>query len=499
MAAGGLLSGAANAYTPAGPQGYAKGSAMLIDIRLKRLFFAWPLLGLLALSGPATAQFFRQAPETRPQMQMSFAPLVKQTAPAVVNVYGARREQRQRNAFFDDPLFREFFGGGPGRERVQQSVGSGVIVGAEGLVVTNHHVVEGMNELKVALSDRREFDADVILRDPRTDLAVLRLKNGDGRFAALPLGDSDLVEVGDLVLALGNPFGVGQTVTSGIVSALARTQVGVSDYQFFIQTDAAINPGNSGGALVDMQGRLIGINTAIFSRSGGSHGIGFAIPANMVRTVIESARSGGATVKRPWFGARLEVVDRDKSEALGLERPGGALVVSVVERGPASEAGLRTGDVIVAVDGQEIADPDAFGFRFATKGLSGQTSLAVVRDRRRLVVPVRLQAAPETRPRDTVQIAGRSPLTGLSVANLSPALAEELSLEIGDEGVVVVEVGPDTPAQALGFQKGDVLLGINGQKPATSREVERLTRERSYLWRLQIGRGGQVFTQVVRG
>jgi Do/DeqQ family serine protease len=454
---------------------------------------------LAAPAWPAAAQFFRQAPESRPQMQMSFAPLVKQTAPAVVNVYGARREQRPRNAFFDDPLFREFFGGGPGRERVQQSVGSGVIVGAEGLVVTNHHVIEGMNELKVALADRREFDADVVLRDPRTDLAVLRIRNGDGRFTALPVGDSDALEVGDLVLALGNPFGVGQTVTSGIISALARTQVGVSDYQFFIQTDAAINPGNSGGALIDMQGRLIGINTAIFSRSGGSHGIGFAIPAAMVKIVVDSARGGGATVKRPWFGARLEPVDRDKSEALGLERPGGALVVSVVEKGPAAQAGLRTGDVIMAVDGQEIVDPDAFGFRFATRGLSGQSSLTVIRDRKRLVVPVRLQAAPETRPRDPVTLGGRSPLTGLTVANLSPALAEELSLEISDEGVVVLDAEAGSPAQQFGFQKGDILLAINGQKPASSREADRLARERPYLWRLQIGRGGQVFTQVVRG
>ncbi len=210
---------------------------------LPALAFAVPLVA--AVAPPALAQGFqRQAPESRPQMQMSFAPLVKQAAPAVVNVYGARREQRPRNSFMDDPFFREFFGGGRGQERVQQSVGSGVIVSQDGFVVTNHHVIEGMTEVKVALADRREFDADVVLRDQRTDLAVLRLKNvGEARISALPLGDSDQIEVGDIVLAIGNPFGVGQTVTSGIVSALARTQVGVSDYQFFIQTDAAINPG----------------------------------------------------------------------------------------------------------------------------------------------------------------------------------------------------------------------------------------------------------------
>jgi Do/DeqQ family serine protease len=306
------------------------------------------------MNAPASAQGFfqRQTPASKAEVQLSFAPLVKQAAPAVVNVYGVRREQRQRNAIFDDPLFREFFGGGKqGQERVQQSVGSGVIVGSDGYVVTNHHVIEGMTEVKIALADRREFDADIVLRDPRTDLAVLRVKNaGEARLTSIPLGDSDVVEVGDIVLAIGNPFGVGQTVTQGIVSALARTQVGISDYQFFIQTDAAINPGNSGGALVDMQGRLVGINTAIFSRSGGSHGIGFAVPVNMLKIVIESARGGGATVKRPWFGARLDSVDREKAEALGLDRPTGALVTNVIEKSPASDARLQRGDVITAVD-----------------------------------------------------------------------------------------------------------------------------------------------------
>jgi Do/DeqQ family serine protease len=455
----------------------------------------------LSVQNAAAQGFFqRQTPESRAQVQLSFAPLVKRAAPAVVNVYGARREQRPRGSIFDDPMFREFFGGRGAPERQQQSVGSGVIVGADGLVVTNHHVIEGMTEVKVALSDRREYDADIVLRDPRTDLAVLRLKGvSEANLAALPLGDSDLLEVGDIVLAVGNPFGVGQTVTQGIVSALARTQVGVSDYQFFIQTDAAINPGNSGGALIDMNGRLVGINTAIFSRSGGSHGIGFAIPASMVKIVIDSARGGGAAVKRPWFGARLDAVDREKAEALGLDRPSGALVANVTEKGPAAEAGLRRGDVIVAVDNQEVTDPDAFGFRFATKGVSGQTSLSVLRGGRRLVLPVKLTAAPETRPRDTVTIRTRSPLAGLTLMNLSPAVAEELSIETGSEGVVVAAVEDGTNAQQVGFQKGDILLSVNNERPATTRDVERLTRERSYRWVIQISRGGQVFTQQLFG
>jgi Do/DeqQ family serine protease len=437
----------------------------------------------------------RVVPPSRQAAQASFAPLVRTAAPAVVNVYGARREARGRNPFMDDPFFREFFGGGGGgmpRDRVQQSVGSGVIVAEEGIVVTNHHVVEGMTEVRVSLADRREFDAELILRDPRTDLAVLRIKGANGRFPSVRIADSDRLEVGDLVLAIGNPFGVGQTVTSGIVSALARTQVGISDYQFFIQTDAAINPGNSGGALIDMTGALVGINTAIFSRSGGSHGIGFAIPANMVRIVVDSARGGAGSVRRPWFGARLEPIDREKAEGLGLDRPSGALVVTVADKSPAAEAGLRRGDVIVAIDGQEVTDPDGFGYRFATKGVQGETSLAVMRSGRRLVLPVRLIAAPETRPRDIVRIRGRTPLTGASVGNLSPALAEELSIDAGTDGAVVVDIEANSPAQQLGFQKGDILLQINGERPATSRDVERLLRERTVGWQMRINRSGQV-------
>jgi len=468
----------------------------------RRLWAALAVAAAIPLlpAGESRAQgFLRQAPETKAQVQMSYAPLVKQAGPAVVNVYGARREQRPPNSFMDDPFFREFFGGG-GQDRVQRSVGSGVIVSEDGFIVTNYHVVDGMTELKVSLADRREFDADIVLRDQRTDLAVLRLKGaGDGRLAALPLGDSDQLEVGDIVLAIGNPFGVGQTVTSGIVSALARTQVGVSDYQFFIQTDAAINPGNSGGALLDMNGKLIGINTAIFSRSGGSHGIGFAIPVNMVKIVIDSARMGGATVRRPWFGARLDSLDREKAEALGLDRPTGALVANIVDKSPAADSGLKRGDVIVAVDNQEINDPDGFGFRFATKGLNGQASLSVLRDGKRIIVPVKLAAAPETRPRDPVQIKSRSPLSGVTVVNLSPAAAEELSIDTASDGVVVSAVEPGSNAQQIGFQKGDVIISINNERPATSKDVERLTKDRSYRWLLQISRGGQVFTQQLFG
>ncbi len=230
-------------------------------------------------------------------MQLSFAPVVKTTAPAVVNVYSKTlAAQDTQLGLFNDPFFRQFFGDRGNfrrpRKQVENSLGSGVIVDSSGLIVTNNHVIRGGTDIRVVLADKREFEAKLLLADERSDLAVLKIEVGEEELAALSFGDSDNLEVGDLVLAIGNPFGVGQTVTSGIVSALARTQVGISDYQFFIQTDAAINPGNSGGALVNMAGELVGINTAIFSRSGGSIGIGFSIPSNMVRTVVQSAESG---------------------------------------------------------------------------------------------------------------------------------------------------------------------------------------------------------------
>src|SRR5215468_4702385 len=262
---------------------------------------------------------------------------------------------------------------------MQRSLGSGVIVDASGLVVTNVHVIEGADQVKVSLADKREFEAEIVLKDSRTDLAVLRVKDGRERFAAIDVGNSDELQVGDVVLAIGNPFGVGQTVTHGIVSALARTQVGITDYQFFIQTDAAINPGNSGGALVDMTGRLAGINTAIFSRSGGSQGIGFAIPANMVRVVVASAKSGGKAVKRPWLGARLQAVTPDIAESLGLRSPTGALVASVVPNGPAARAGLKASDLIVAIEGQTVDDPNAFDYRLSTRPLGGAAQIDVQR------------------------------------------------------------------------------------------------------------------------
>src|SRR5437870_6424125 len=315
------------------------------DFRMNLIRSFALLLASAVVATPALAQD-RRVPSSGAELRLSYAPIVQRAQPAVVNVYAAKTVQN-RNPLLDDPLFRRFFGV-PGQqpEQMQRSLGSGVMVDPAGLVVTNNHVIEGADQVKISLADKREFEAEIVLKDSRTDLAVLRVKDGKEKFATLDFANSDELLVGDVVLAIGNPFGVGQTVTQGIVSALARTQIGVTDYQFFIQTDAAINPGNSGGALVDMSGRLVGINTAIFSRSGGSHGIGFAIPASMVKVVVESAKGGGKTVRRPWFGAALQVVSTDVADAMGLGHPTGALVSRVFDKGPANDAGIRRGDLI---------------------------------------------------------------------------------------------------------------------------------------------------------
>ena len=437
-------------------------------------------------------------PPSPGEPRLSFAPVVKKARPAVVNVYASRVETMARNPLFDDPIFRQFFGQQGQQSRVAQSLGSGVIVDASGLVVTNHHVIEGMTDVRIALSDRREFAAKIVLRDPRTDLAVLRIES-DERFPVLELGDSDAIEVGDIVLAIGNPFGVGQTVTQGIVSALARTQIGINDYGFFIQTDAAINPGNSGGALVDLDGRLVGVNSAIYSRSGGSIGIGFAIPVNMVRSVVAAAKNGGATVRRPWLGASLQNVTKDIADSIGLERPAGALVVSVFEGGPAADAGLKRGDVVTAIDGRGVDDAEGVGFRLAVKPLGGAAALTVQRAGKTLVLPMKLAAAPETPPREAIRIKSRSPFQGALVMNVSPAVAEELSLDNVGEGVVVADVAEGSLAADCGVAKGDVVQEVNGAKIATTRDLEAASAQRARAWDLTISRGGEVIRSRIGG
>lgn len=473
----------------------------MVSSRLRLSLLAILALVLLVFPRERLAEAETVVPDGIEQLQYSFAPLVKRVSPAVVNVYVTHRVKEFVSPF-DESYLREFFGddyAGP-RERLQNSLGSGVIVSADGLVVTNNHVVAGRGEaeIRIALADKREFDAKLIKTDKKADLAVLRIEAPDVTFPFLELEDSDGLEVGDLVLAIGNPFGVGQTVTSGIVSALARTSVMKSDAQYFIQTDAAINPGNSGGALIDMRGKLVGINTAIFSRSGGSHGIGFAIPSNLVRPTLESAITG-VEVKKPWFGARLEPVTSDIAQALGLERVEGAFVTRVYDSGPASNAGIKPKDVVIALDGHEIADPSALTYRLTTKGIGGTTMLKVIRDGETLDVAIELAAAPGLDAGSQVELSGPNPFDGARVAQITPALAEEMEIDEVSEGVVIVDVQAGSIAQGLGFRRGDVLLRVARARIRELDDLERATRKPQRVWRIDVRRGTRVYQMAVPG
>ena len=444
------------------------------------------LAATLAVAQVAQAQSNRVVPTSAEQLQLSFAEVVRKTAPAVVNIYPKRKV---RNRLADDPFFRHFFGvPSGGRERVQSSLGSGVIVRADGVIVTNNHVIAGADEVVVALADRREFEAKVLFTDERTDLAILRVNARN--LPALRFHNSDDAEVGDIVLAIGNPFGVGQTVTSGIISALARTQAGISDHQFFIQTDAAINPGNSGGALVTVDGSLIGINTAIYSRSGGSIGIGFAIPANMVKVVVDTALGGAKTIVRPWLGVDTQVVDAAIARSMGLDRPIGVAVTAVAPGSPAAQAGIDTGDIITKVDGFEVNDPQSLNFRATTKGVGNSVDVTYLRKGQARTTSVRLIKAPESTPRDTSTIEGANPLQGATLANLSPALADELQVGV-TSGVMITELSRRSIAARLGFVPGDVIKEVNGRKITTVSSLKSALRDDEGEWEVVIDRNGR--------
>jgi Do/DeqQ family serine protease len=482
---------------------------MTIFMRLSRLLFL-PVALLVAcspqggsnaqttsgathsLGGPAAelAAPNRAPPPDFATMKMSFSPIVKRAAPAVVNVFSQRVVRTQVDPFW------QFFGGGMGvpQSRVEGSLGSGVIVRSDGLIVTNNHVIEGGTELNVVLADRREFPAKVILADSRADLAVLKIDVKGERLPVLPIADRDSVQVGDLVLAIGDPFGVGQTVTNGIVSALARTDVGsgANDFSYFIQTDAAINPGNSGGPLVDMDGNLIGLNTLIYSRTGSSAGIGFAIPAAMVRRVVETAVGGGHAVNRPWLGAKTQTVDSDAAKSLGLDRAGGAMVVSVYPGGPAAQAGLGEGDVIVSADGQPVTDEGVLNYRVATHKPGESMSVQIRKGGGLRTVQVRLDAPPSTPARDERTLSGREPLAGATVVNLSPAVAEEYGLDPMLTGVLIIKPGQNFAAQA-GFQAGDIIREVNGRAVRTTTTLA-AALQAAEGWRITVERGGREIT-----
>ena len=465
------------------------------------------LLGALAPGAqPANAQ---DVPLSRDEISISFAPLVAETAPAVVSIQVRQTvTQRRVSSLFDDPFFQRFFGpqwnGGAPERRSRQAVGSGVIVRPDGLIVTNNHVISGADQITVTLNDRRSFPARLIETDERTDIALLQIEEVDGALPYLNVEQGIAADrrlaVGDLVLAIGNPFGVGQTVTIGIVSALARRAPGISDYAFFIQTDAAINPGNSGGALVDVTGRLVGINTAIFSQDGGSQGIGFAIPVRMAAAIIRSVEMEGRIV-RPWFGATGQSLTPQLAEALSLERPAGVVIETVIEGSPAQAAGIRRGDVVKAIDGEAVEGVDALRFGIATIPLGERASLSILRDGEMLDIDFTASPPPEVPPRNSTVMVGQNPFAGARVANLSPAVAEELGLSVQNfSGVAVLDVAGASPARRFGFTTGDIIESVNGRDIATIVDLKQALAETAERrWSIAIRRNGRVITSTITG
>lgn len=437
---------------------------------------------------------FQVNAETRPpasasEITLSFAPVVKATAPAVVNIYASRVVEERLSPFAGDPFFDQFFQGfGGSQPRVQNSLGSGVIVSPDGIVVSNFHVVGQATEIRVVLNDRREYAADLILGDEESDLAVLRLKDATD-LPSLALRNSDEVQVGDLVLAIGNPFGVGQTVSSGIVSGLARSSVELGR-GYFIQTDAAINPGNSGGALVDMQGRLVGINTAILTRSGGSNGIGFAIPANLVQTVVSQAQGGATRFLRPWAGVTGQAMDAGMADALGLARPDGVLLSNIHPDSPFAKAGMSAGDVVLSIAGEPTNTPQEMIFRLAALGVGATAPVTYLHEDGESTAEIALIAPPETPPRDPVTISGAVALRGLTVSRINPAVVAEMALPMDATGVVVAAV-QDIAAQ-IGLRVGDVVLAINSRAVTTPQDVARAATEQTRRWAIDVNRGGQI-------
>lgn len=442
------------------------------------------LICLVCAALPAVSE--TRVPKSQTEITLSFAPLVRMAAPAVVNIYAKRVVAARRSPFAGDPFFEDFFRNfAPEQPRVQNSLGSGVILSGEGLVVSNYHVVGQATDIRVVLNDRREFSATVLMADKNSDLAILKLDDAQN-MPHLPLRDSDNVEVGELVLAIGNPFGVGQTVSSGIVSGLARSGI-TQRGGYFIQTDAPINPGNSGGALIDMQGRLVGVNTSILTRSGGSNGVGFAIPASLVAQFMQQAKQGVEVFSRPWAGMVGQAVDADLAGSLGLGIPRGVAIVQMHDLSPFAEAGLKVGDVITHVDGAEVNTPQEMLYRMSVKGVGAEMSVIMLRNGKSDTTNVVLVAPPDFPSRDTLVLGKTGVLTGMELARINPAVAAELGLPMGHSGVVVVD--PGKIGARVGFSRGDVIETIGRRGIETPKDVAKIFGRAKGNVSVQIRRG----------
>lgn len=451
--------------------------------------FRFLILAILMLC-PGVLWAETKVPANRAEISLGFAPLVKQAAPAVVNIYARRVVETRQSTFSNDPFFEDFFRGfGAPEPRVQNSLGSGVILSGDGYVVSNFHVVGMATDIRVVLSDRREFSARVVLGDRERDLAILQLDTATD-LPVLPLRDSDQVEVGELVLAIGNPFGIGQTVSSGIVSGLARSGAATGQARgYFIQTDAPINPGNSGGALIDVNGELIGINTSILSRSGGSNGIGFAIPANLVAEFVNQARQGFDSFQRPWAGMAGQPVDADLAASLALPSPDGLLISDLHPQSPFAVAGFRVGDVITKVGGLTVNSPSEMLFRMTVAGIGQMAQVTRVRGSRAEEIEVAMIPAPNDPPARQVVLSKRTLLPGARLAEANPMMIARFGLPLSLSGVIVTD--PGRLGQRVGLQEGDVLIGVNRAQIRNIADALAALNAGSAWVRLEVMRKGQ--------
>ena len=449
-----------------------------------RIVFALLLLCAVPVFGET------RVPQSDLEIKLSFAPLVKKTAPAVVNIYAERVVNQVNSPFQNDPFFRDFFRNfATPQPRVQNSLGSGVILSSDGIIVSNFHVVGGAQNIRVVLNDRREYSARVLLADQDSDLAILQVA-GAPDLPALALRDSDTVQVGELVLAIGNPFGVGQTVSSGIVSGLARSGVGGgSGRGYFIQTDAPINPGNSGGALVDVRGRLIGINTSILSRSGGSNGIGFAIPASLVRQFVDQARQGRQAFARPWAGINGQSLSAEVAESLGITEPRGMIVLDLHPRSPFATAGLSRGDVVTHVDGLPVNGPAEMMYRLTVVGIGQTVDVDFIRPDGARSVTVPLMLAPNDPVSKVVTSSDDGLLPGVVMRSINPAVQAEYNLEWTDQGILVIDAG--RVAAQIGLRKGDIILAVNGNSLDHPNQFDDMLRQTNRTGSITVLRQGR--------
>ncbi|HEY3499884.1 MAG TPA: DegQ family serine endoprotease, partial [Polyangiaceae bacterium] len=428
----------------------------------------------------------------------SIADVTERVVPSVVSISLTKLSRIQGGP----GMFPFFFGVPEQGERREQGMGSGVIVSSDGYILTNNHVVSDAQNIKVVLNDRREFDAEVVGTDPKSDVAVIKLKSPPGDLKPIVVGDSSQLRLGDVVLAIGNPFGVGQTVTMGIVSAKGRADVGIADYEDFIQTDAAINPGNSGGALVNMEGKLVGINTAILSRTGGNQGIGFAIPTNMATPIMDSLKQYGK-VTRGWLGVSIQDIDQDLSQTMKLPVTRGVLLADVQPGSPASRAGLKRGDAIVKVDGRNVESSGQFRNAIAAAGANRKVTLELYREGKLIALPASLGEMPQDGARASGGPGGpQGPRNsdGLSLSELTPEARR--SFGIGDDvpkGVVVTGVAQGSTAARAGLRAGDVLLEVNRKAVTSVREFEdSYAKAKGNVLLLLYRRGATVFVVVRR-